>query len=283
MTKNLLPSCLALLLVLLTGTAHALTASPIPASAGAYLIILNGQPLWSHEPNRRLPQASLTKIMTALLVLEQGGLDRVVTVSKEAAAETGSTIGLRPGERLRIRDLLAAALISSANDACHALAEAVDGTQEAFIDRMNRKARALGLTDSHFADVSGHDREDHYSSARDLASLAETAMKQPLFRTLVAVPQLRILTVDRGRTFRLRNHNRLIGKLDGIRGIKTGYTRGAGRCLVALVERGNSRVLLVLLNAPHRWEDARKLVEAAFNPADGPPRTAQGKPRPRAS
>lgn len=238
--------------------------APFPLSAKAYLVQKNGVPLWAHHERESLPPASLTKIMTALLTLESGRLEKIVVISPEAAAETGSRIGLRAGDRLTLNDLLQAMLIKSANDAAHAVAEAVGGSTGNFITLMNARAAALRMTDTHYADVSGHDFEDHYSSARDLAILAEAAMRHPLFRKIVATKELKIRTVDAKRTFSLRNSNRLIGTMAEVTGIKTGYTRGAGRCLISMAERDGSRVLLVLLNDKRRWSDAPRLFEQAF-------------------
>lgn len=246
-------------------SAQATEPAPVPVKAAAYLVKKDGQLLWTHQAETRLPPASLTKIMTALLALEHGNLDQVVTVSAAAAAETGSRIGLRAGDRLTLYDLLRATLIKSANDACHAVAEAVSGDTEHFIQRMNVRAMSLSMHDTHFSDVCGHDRPDHYSSARDLAVLAELAMKLTLFRQIVATEQLKISTVDGKRSFQLRTSNRLIGTLPDVTGVKTGFTQGAGRCLVAMAERGKSRVLLVLLNDHRRWSDAPRLFDEAFD------------------
>lgn len=247
--------------------------APLPVRAKAYLVKKDGAQLWSHQAATRLPPASLTKIMTALLAIEQGNLDRIVTVSPAAAAETGSRAGLRAGDRLTLRDLLNAMLIKSANDAAHAVAEAVAGSTEAFIERMNVRAALLGMRDTHYSDVAGHDHPDHYTSARDLALVAEEAMRQPVFRSIVSTEEMTIRTVDNSRTFRLRNSNRLIGTMPEVTGVKTGFTQGAGRCLVAMAERNACEVLLVLLNDRQRWSDAPRLFEEAFD-SDGSHRPA---------
>lgn len=261
------PSFLLLLMLLLAALlspAWGIEEAPIPMRAKAYLVKKDGVPLWAYQEREPLPPASLTKIMTALLALEHGRLEKIVVISPEAAAETGSRIGLRAGDRLTLNSLLQAVLIKSANDAAHAVAEAVGGNTEHFIKMMNARAATLRMTDTHYADVSGHDTKDHYTSARDLAILAETAMRDPIFRKIVATQEIKIRTVDARRTFRLRNSNRLIGKIPEVTGVKTGYTRGAGRCLVSMAERDGSQVLLVLLNDKRRWSDAPLLFEQAF-------------------
>lgn len=239
-------------------------SAPIPIRASAYLVKKNGVVLWSAQDEVRLPPASLTKIMTALLALEVGRLDRVVTVSAEAAAQTGSRLNLRAGDRLTLFDLLRATLIKSANDASYALAEGVAGDAHRFVSLMNARAASMGLHNTRFANVCGLDAENHYSTARDLARLAEVAMRHPLFRSIVATERCTIGTVDNHRTFDLHTSNRLIGQYGDVAGIKTGFTRGAGRCLVALSSRGGDQVLLVLLNAPRRWREAPLLFDAAF-------------------
>lgn len=271
-SRPTIPSFLLVLFLLLFGLlspALGTEEAPISLHAKAYLVKKDGALLWAHRERESLPPASLTKIMTALLALELGRLEKVVVISPEAAAETGSRIGLRAGDRLTLNDLLQAMLIKSANDAAHAVAEAVGGSTGNFIALMNARAATLQMTDTHYADVSGHDFADHYSSARDLAILAETAMQDPRFRRIVATQELKIRTVDAKRTFRFRNSNRLIGTLPEVTGVKTGYTRGAGRCLVSMAERDGSQVLVVLLNDTQRWSDAPRLFAQAFDAGTG--------------
>lgn len=260
---------LATLMLAAGSVGAAEVADPFPRMASAYLVQIQGKTVWARRPLRRLPQASLTKIMTAILVLERCKLDEVVTVSRRAARETGSRIGLRAGERFRLEDLLAAMLVASANDACHALADHLAGSEERFVAMMNARARGLGLDNSRFANACGHDAPNHYSTARDLAILAETALKNPVFARLVTIKRLKIRTVDKKHAFLLVNRNKLLGRSVGVIGVKTGYTENAGRCLVALAERGGTRVLLVLLHAPHRFRDAAVMIERAF--AAAPP------------
>lgn len=223
----------------------------------------DGRLLWAGHEHDRLPPASLTKLMTALLVLEQGHLDDVVTVGRAAARETGTRIGLREGERLRVSDLLVAAVVRSANDACRALADHVSGD---FVALMNRRAAELGMKDTRFLDPCGHDREGHYSSAADLLRLAHEVMRQPEYLRLARLPKARIESAA-GRRFRFSNTNALIGRYEGAIGLKTGHTSAAGNCLVALAERDGMRVLVVVLNAPNRWWNTAGLLDRAFQAA----------------
>jgi D-alanyl-D-alanine carboxypeptidase (penicillin-binding protein 5/6) len=235
-----------------------------PRIGAAYLVAAHGQVLWARNAERRVAPASLTKIMTALLVLERERPDDVAAVGHAAAAETGSRLGLAAGELLRVSDLLAAALIASANDACHALADWHSGSERAFVEQMNRRAARLGLRATRFANACGHDASGHYSSARDLAALTEAALRHPAFAALVARASHTVHTVDGRRRFTLTNSNALIGRFPGAIGVKSGYTRKAGKCVIALAERDGVRVLLVLLDAPNRWWDAHGVLERAF-------------------
>lgn len=237
--------------------------------ARAYLIEADGKTLRERNADQPLPPASLTKLMTALLVQEHGGLDDIVTVSRQAAAETGSRLGLKPGEQFRVRDLLAAALIQSANDACHALADWVGGDQAHFVALMNQRAEQLGLRQTRFANACGHDQAGHHASARDLARLAHQALQSPVIAQLVALPAHSIASADGRRQFQLTNKNALIGRYSGARGVKSGFTAQAGKCLIAAAQRDGHQVLLVLLNAANRWWDAADTLDRAF--AELPP------------
>ena len=253
--------------LLLTATGHAAAAAPgnpFADIAGSYLVKQDGATLWAQSADRHMPPASLTKLMTALLVLENGALDRIVVVSLAAAAETGARIGLRAGERLSADDLLAAMLIASANDACHALASDLAGNEADFVERMNARAGTLGLRNTRFANACGHDANGQYSSAEDLATIAEEALGHARFVELVATKSAQIRTSGGARQFQLKTSNALLGRYPGVLGIKTGYTPAAGKCLVALAERNGRRVLLVLLNAPDRWWSASDVFDRAF-------------------
>jgi|KBSSwiStaDraftv2_1062776.scaffolds.fasta_scaffold25097_6 D-alanyl-D-alanine carboxypeptidase (penicillin-binding protein 5/6) len=263
MNKTVL-RCLLTIVCVLTPFVSAHAATAFHPDATAALVKVEGQTIWSQSADERLPQASLTKIMTALLVLEKYQPDAIVKITPEAAAARPTKIGLRAGDRMRLSDLLAAALIHSANDACHALADWHSGNEEKFVVRMNERARQLGLHDTHFANACGFDAEGHYSSAHDLAKLAELAMQNRTFSRLVNKQQLVIRTVDGKRKFAFHSTNALIGKYDGAMGVKTGFTFKAGPCLVAISERKNTRVMIVLLNARNRWPNAREMFDLAF-------------------
>lgn len=266
---NLLVAAGLAVAVLLSPAARAAEPSnPWPDAAAAYLVAIDGVERWSAHASTRQRPASLTKILTALLVLEAAPVAAEVVVSARAARAGGARIGLAAGMRLTVGDLLTAMLLRSANDACVALAEHVAVSEAGFVKRMNARVLAMGLVDSHFANACGFDAPDHYASARDLARIADAAQAYPAFATIVASDKGTARTRD-GRVFRFDSTNVLIGRVEGTRGVKTGWTRAAGRCLVGLAQRGSTRVLVVLLGAPDRWWDAVAMIETAFDEPRG--------------
>lgn len=228
-----------------------------------------GAILFARHPMEQRAPASTTKIMTALLILEEGRLDDKVVISERAAAVGGTGLGLRRGQRVMLRDLLWAILLKSANDAALAAAEHVGGSEERFVDRMNAKAAALGMQGTHFANPHGLDDPDHHSTAYDLATLARHALRNPTFAHMVQTREasLTILTGRNGRVVKrmaIRTHNQLLGQFFGADGVKTGYTALAGRCLVASATRGDRQLIAVLLNDTRRWVEAAALLEYGF-------------------
>ena len=237
---------------------------PAPDAAHAYLVEIDDSPVWSHAAATPLPPASLTKMMTALLVLEAWRPDDIVTANAAIASATGSRLDLRAGDRMRVADLLAGAVIASANDACLALAIWRDGTEAKFVARMNARAVTLGMRDTRFENACGHHAPGHVSTAADLAVLAHAAMAQPAYRDLARRIDADLATVDGRRRFHITNRNALIGRYVGAIGVKSGYTPQAGPCIVAWAVRGEHRVLVVMLGARNRWWDAHALLDRAF-------------------
>jgi D-alanyl-D-alanine carboxypeptidase (penicillin-binding protein 5/6) len=234
-------------------------------TAPAHSILLkelrSGRVLYEHESEKRLSPASLTKIMSALVILEHGRLADQATVSKNAARAHKTHLRLRPGEVFRLEDLLKAMLIVSANDACLAAVEHVGGDEPQFVTLMNHKATALGLADTHFSNACGFDNPDHYSTAEDLAKLSEVALQNPIFRELVREEREIIAPVFGHRSYVLHNTNRLLGRVPGVEGVKTGFTSKAGRCLIAKVSQNGNDLLLVILNSNRRWNTAKSLID----------------------
>jgi D-alanyl-D-alanine carboxypeptidase (penicillin-binding protein 5/6) len=222
--------------------------------------INSGRILFEHEPGKRLSPASLTKIMSALVILEKGRLDDQVTASRNAARAHKTHLRLMPGQVFRLEDLLKGMLIVSANDACLAAVEHVGGDEDQFVMLMNEKAASIGLSDTHFSNACGFDGPEHYSTAEDLARLSLVALEQPIFRQLVREERAVIMPVNGYRTYVLHNTNRLLGRIPGVEGIKTGFTSKAGRCLIAKVSQNGSDLLLVILHSNRRWDTAKNLI-----------------------
>jgi D-alanyl-D-alanine carboxypeptidase (penicillin-binding protein 5/6) len=232
--------------------------------SGAHSVLLKdlvtGRTLYAYESERRLSPASLTKIMSALVILEYGRLEDHVVVSPHAAAARKIRLGLRAGQIYRLEDLVKAMLIASANDACLAAVEHLAGSEAGFVMLMNAKAREMHLQSTHFSNACGFDGSDHYSTAADLARLSELALSHPLFRTFVREELEIISAVNANRSFVLRNTNRLLGRIPGVEGVKTGFTSQAGRCVILKVSQGSKQLLLVLMHARRRWNTASTLI-----------------------
>ena len=227
-----------------------------PSIKGKAAILIDesdGRVIYAYNADARRAMASTTKIMTGILSIETLPLDRVITASKKAAAVGESEIGLVPGEQMKVRDLLYALLVQSANDVAVDLAEASAGSESAFVAKMNEKAAALGLTNTHYANSHGLDQTGHYTSARDLASLARYAMQNPLFRELVSTATTTIPWPGHSTSMTLKNHNRLLGKVDYVNGVKTGFTDDAMFCLVSSGTLNGTSLIAVVLGGDN-WD-----------------------------
>ena len=203
--------------------------------------------------------ASTTKIMTALLVCEQCNVLDRMRIPKEAVGIEGSSMYLREGEVLTIQELLYGLMLRSGNDAAVALAIYCGGTVEGFAELMNDKAASLGMTNTHFENPNGLDSPHHFSTARDLAVLAAYAMDNPIFRKTVSTKNVTV-----GERM-LRNHNKLLWQLEGADGVKTGFTKAAGRILVSSATRQGRRLIAVTINAPNDWSDHMSLINEGFS------------------
>lgn len=232
---------------------------PVIKASALYLIELqSGRVLLEQNASRRLPPASLTKIMTALVALESAPLQQVVKIDHRAIMHH-SSYHFRGEEEYFLRDLLTAMLVASANDACEAVAWHIGGDDRRFVDLMNARARKLGLKNTHFVNPCGFDAPEHYSTAADLAKLSEKALQQPFFSMMVRTLIRDIATVDGARKMSLRSTNELLVDPD-VNGVKTGYTSNAGRCLIASMFKDGHRLLLVGLNLMDQWTQATSLL-----------------------
>ena len=235
------------------------------SARGAVLIeASSGEVVFGQNRNARLPMASTTKIMTALVALENLPIETVVTVTAEAVGVEGSSIYLTEGERLTLEQLLFALLLESANDAAVAIAVAVAGSVEAFAALMNEKAAELGLTNTHFVNPHGLDHEQHYTTAHELALITRAALENPVFRRICATERMTIPLRGEEGVRLLLNHNKLLDSYEGCIGVKTGYTKRTGRCLVSAAEREGVTLIAVTLNAPDDWRDHTAMLDYGF-------------------
>lgn len=230
------------------------------SAAAAILVDADsGRVLYERNADTRMLIASTTKILTALVAIRDGSLSDTVKVSREAAYTEGSSMYLKEGEELTLEALLYGLLLCSGNDAAVAVAEHVGGSVEGFVERMNDTALELGMENSSFANPNGLDDEAHYSTARDMAALARAAIEN---ETLVRIASTRTVTIG-GRT--MTNHNKLLNYMDGCVGLKTGYTKAAGRTLVSCAERNGQRLIAVTLQDGNDWADHQALYDYGFS------------------
>ncbi|TYP59886.1 D-alanyl-D-alanine carboxypeptidase family protein [Thermosediminibacter litoriperuensis] len=238
--------------------------SDLSLSARAYVLMdpVSGRILAEKNSDMRLPMASTTKIMTAIVALERGDLTSTVTVSRKAASVRGSSFHLEPGETMSLESMLYGLLLPSGNDAAIAIAEHIGGDVKTFVDMMNLKAREIGAENTHFKNPHGLDEPGHFTTARDLALITRYALNIPKFREIVSTKDIIITEGKHPR--HIYNTNRLLRVSEEIDGVKTGYTGKAGRCLVATAERNGLRLLSVVLNAHDHFSNSLKLLNYGF-------------------
>lgn len=237
----------------------------VSARAAILMEETSGTVLFEKAADLRLPMASTTKIMTALVALENASPDLIVSTPKEAVGTEGSSIYLFEGEALTLMDLVWALLLASANDAAVAIAHGVAGGIEPFAALMNQKAAELGLKNTHFVNPHGLDNDEHYTTARDLATIARAALANPTIRKITATKKKTIPHNGTDGVRLLVNHNKLLRMYEGTIGVKTGFTKRSGRCLVSAAERDGLSLIAVTLDAPSDWNDHRNLLDAGFD------------------
>ena len=247
---------MSLAVALLISPAEALHTS---ARSAILLDGMTGRVLYQHNADEKSLIASTTKIMTGLLICEQCAPDARVEIRPECTGIEGSSMYLKSGEVLSVQDLLYGLMLRSGNDAAMALAVFCDGSAEAFAQRMNARAQQLGLTGTQYRNPHGLDDDGNYSTARDLAHLTAHALENPAFRSVVST---RSVTVG---SRQLVNHNKLLWRYDGAIGVKTGYTKAAGRILVSAAERDGRRLIAVTISDPNDWDDHIRLLDYGFS------------------
>ncbi len=271
--KSVLVSLFVLLLAV-AASVNAKTPQSLPAFAGEGGVEVSAQSavlyeadslqvLFAHNAGERLPMASTTKIMTALLVLEKGGLDEKVTITEASVGVEGSSMYLKAGESYTRKELLYGLMLESGNDAATALALATDGTLEGFTERMNAKARELGLANTHFKNPHGLSAEGHCTTAYELARLTGYALTVDGFEELCSAKAAVLDGDGHGKKY-LFNHNKLLKCYEGMIGVKTGYTLAAGRCLVTAARRNGMTLVAVTLNDRNDWHDHTAMLDYGF-------------------
>lgn len=246
-------------------SANDMSIGNISANSACLIEAESGRVLYSKSASKRMPMASTTKVMTAIVALESGiSLSAQIKVPQEAVGIEGSSVYLKLGENVTFEMLLYALMLSSANDAAVAIAICVCGSLDAFVALMNEKALNLGLTDTHFTNPHGLYDKEHYTTAENLAKLMAYAMKNPDFAKITSSKSKAFARED-GTSFLLNNHNRLLKTYDGVIGGKTGFTKKSGRCLVTCAERDGLRLIAVTLNAPDDWNDHTTLYDFGFS------------------
>lgn len=256
-----------LLLFLFAAPALAWGAGKEPDISAKSAILIEastGKVLYAKRANDRRPPASTTKMMTLIVALERGNLDDIVTTSANAASTEGSSLWLTPGEQLTLKNMLYGMMLVSGNDATVAVAEHIAGSVDKFAALMTEKAKAIGATNTHFANSSGLPDPRHYSTAADLAKIAAYGYKNPVFRQIVSTKHAIIPWAGKKHDRDLYNENKLLWLFDGGDGVKTGYTEEAGRCLVSGAQRNGVQLIAVVLDDDRMWEDSMKLLAYGF-------------------
>ncbi|PIZ75324.1 hypothetical protein COY05_04285 [Candidatus Peregrinibacteria bacterium CG_4_10_14_0_2_um_filter_38_24] len=224
-----------------------------------------GAVLYEKNPDEKLPIASITKLMTILIILDENELSDTVTVSSNASSTGGSTMFLRIGEKIAVENLIYGALIGSSNDAATALAEYNAGSTATFVEKMNKKAKNMHLTNTHFSTPNGLGETNNYSSARDLSILAQQVYKNKFIKHAAELKEIEVLSTDASVTHKIKTTNDLLGGYLNIKGLKTGTTDAAGQCLVTIAENDKGHeITTVLLHSPDRFTEAKVLIDWVF-------------------
>lgn len=251
--------CISLCIIAAFNFCAAAAAAQNNVSAKSAVLMCDGQLLYSKNENCRMPMASTTKIMTAIVTIENSQPEQIVEISNDCCGVEGSSMYLKAGTSKTVFELLKGLMLVSGNDAALALAKHVSGDTDSFVELMNKKAKELGMSDTHFVNPHGLNESGHYSTAKDLAVLMEYCMNNKFFSELVKMKSFE----NDGAV--LLNHNKLLFIYPGCVGGKTGYTEAAGRCLVSACEKKGVRLICVTLSAPDDWNDHKMLYDWCYN------------------
>jgi D-alanyl-D-alanine carboxypeptidase (penicillin-binding protein 5/6) len=238
------------------------SALDISAECACLINADNNEVVFEYNGYKEHSMASTTKIMTAILALEKAKPDEIVTVSANASSQEGSSIYLKTGEQISMENLVYGMMLNSGNDAACAVAEHIGGTSDEFALMMSEKAKEIGAKNTSFKNANGLDAAGHYSTAYDMAIISAYGLKNENFKNIVSTKNAQI---DNGETITyLKNHNKLLWNYDGCIGVKTGYTKKTGRCLVSAAEKDGVTLIAVTLNAPNDWQDHEKMLDYGF-------------------
>ena len=240
-------------------------ALDVSASNACLIERITGHVLFEKNMNEKAAMASTTKIMTAITALENSSPDSVVTVSRNAAFQEGSSAYLRDGDKILMGDLLYGLMLNSGNDAAVAIAEHISGDTDSFADVMNEKAKELDARNTNFVNPNGLYHEKHYTTAYDLAKISAYAMGNTGFREIVSSKTKAVTIQNTGAKMYFLNHNKMLKIYDGASGVKTGFTKKSGRCLVSAAERDGIELIAVTLNAPDDWNDHKNMLDFGFS------------------
>lgn len=238
-------------------------AFDISAESACLINADSGQIIYSKNPHKRLAPASTTKMMTALVAAESGKWEETVYFSKNACSQEGTRVYLEEGDSAKLGDIICAMLLNSGNDAAVATAEYLYGSEEKFAEKMTERAKKAGAVNTSFENPSGLDGEKHFSTAYDLAVIGREVLKNPLLSEIAATKNA-VFTSGNGSVTYLKNHNKMLWQYEGANGIKTGYTKKAGRCLVSSASRGGVRLIAVTMHAANDWQDHKNMLDYGF-------------------
>lgn len=267
--KKMMAVLLTALLVIISVAPGLAEAQPArigtSAEAAALIDVKSGRLIYSQQGDKRMRIASTTKIMTAIVAIEQAQLSDQVKVSKNAFGKEGSSIYLKLGEEMSLHHMLYGLMLRSGNDAATAIAEHVGGSEQGFVLLMNEKARELGMERSHFMNPHGLDHDEHYSTANDMARLTAYALQNPVFQEIVKTEVKKVPNPTESWDHVWANKNKMLNIYEGSDGVKTGYTKIAKRCLVSSATRNGQQLAVITLNDPDDWKDHKNLLDWGFS------------------
>ena len=265
MKKRIFSFVLSLITVLSVLPVTRASALDISAQAAVLMCVESGEVIFERNPHEKLSMASTTKIMTSLIALEAGMPEKEITVTKEMVAVEGTSMGLLEGDSVSLRELVYGMLLQSGNDAANTVATVIGGDADGFARLMNKRAEQIGMNNTNFVTASGLDDEEHYSTAYDMALLACECVGNPLFVSICSDKSETLTYGNPPYARTVTNHNKLLWSYPDCIGMKTGFTRKSGRCLVSAAKRNGVTLVAVTLNAPNDWSDHRQLLDYGFN------------------